>query len=795
MVLFRMPFLIILLNSVGGIIFAQKCELVGQLIHDSSGEPMAYASAILTSPVDTTLLLGAVTDESGQFVIKHAKQGNYQLKLSFVGYQSVVVDDILLQRGVRDVGEIRMQMLAENLEDITVRSTKSAISYKVDRKVIDAGSFPGANVGMDLLENIPSLQVDFEGKLTYRGDGTFKVFINGNPTFQGEEKLRQIPADRIDLIEVITNPSAKYDAEGTAGIIQVILKKNRLEGFNISTGAMVNTREGYEWNLSVDKKGDRGGWHLLWKYGYDVRSKYDYEKYQEVYQDNQTYITHSDKTKQVGALSSFLVFGLNHDLSDKDYVDISFFLQPITCNNDHDEAWDITERRLVDGIPAEPENRYRMNSVLDMTYSHWGSSVTYKHAFNKKRTHQFSSLLKLTGYLVDMEKEQKDTKFDDVTTYQGFKNSESDELDILAKIDYKRPLGDNSNMETGVNFDSEKIPVVASASGTYDEQGAFLPFPTEPLDQEVDFKQHIYAGYAIFKSSWNKLKYQLSMRVEHTERQSDYSYAEVNGRALIPDRETFTDFFPSFHAMYKVSDISQLSASYSRRINRPSYWNLIPMRVYSTPFSYYTGNGSLMPATSDAFELNYKRSWDKDFVAVEGFMRRTGNVIQDYYRSASDNILETKPENVGTSWSYGVEIMTGVDIFPWWNANLSTSLYAYQLDVDVALNQKTENQFKADSRFNNTFRLPHSMMVKWDVRYNSPTVKAQIKKDGYAYSNLAFNKAFNDRTWRVTVSWSNIFNSYKYDFSGRDVDFYENGHYASEPYLSFKVVYTFDNQK
>ncbi len=791
-----MPCLLFLLSLMQGVVFSQKCELIGKLVHESSGEPMAYASAILTSPMDSSLLLGAVTDDSGQFVIKHAKQGNYQLKLSFVGFQSVVLDDIQLQRGVRDLGEIHMQMLAENLEDITVSATKSAFTYKVDRKVIDAASFPGATVGMDLLENIPSLQVDFEGKLTYRGDGTFKVFINGNPTFQGEEKLKQIPADRIDQIEVITNPSAKYDAEGTAGIIHVILKKNHLEGFNISNLVMVNTREGYDWNVSVDKKGDRGGWHLLWKYGYDVRSKYDYERTQEVYQGDETYWTHSNKTRKVGALSSFLVFGFNHDLTEKDYVDVSFFLQPLKCRHDQDEEWTISEQKLTGGIPTGPETHYRMNSVQDMTYSHWGSSFTYKHAFDKKRAHLFSSYLKLTGYLIDMEKDQKDTQFlEGAPNYQGFQNRESDELDILAKIDYKRPLGDKSSMETGLNFESEKIPVIATSNGEYDDEGNFLPSATDPVDQMVDFKQDIFAGYAIFKSRWSKLTYQLSMRVEHTERKSDYSYAVTNERVDVPAHKSFTDFFPSFHALYNLNEATQLSASYSRRINRASYWNLIPMSVYSSPYSSYTGNGSLMPAISDAFEVSYKKSWDKDFVAVEGFFRRTENVIQDYYRPLSGSELETTPENVGTSWSYGVELMGGVDIYPWWNANLSTSLFAYELEVDMERNQKTESQFKVDSRFNNTFRLPHSIMVKWDVHYNSPTVKAQTTRDGYAYSNLAFNKSFKDRAWRVTLSWSNIFNTYKYDFSGRDVGFYEYGHYSSEPYLSCKVVYTFDNQK
>lgn len=749
---------------------------------------MPYASAILTSQSDSTILLGAVTDNDGRFEIKNVRQGNYQLKMSFVGFESVIFNDIALEKGTNDVGKVRMQVLAENLEDVTVTSEKSPFTYKVDRKVINVSSFPEANVGMDLLENIPSLQVDFEGKLTYRGDGTFKIFINGNPTFQGEEKLRQIPASRIEQIEVITNPSAKYDAEGTAGIIHVILKKNRLEGYQISTGLMVDTREGYQWTLSVDKKRDKGGWHLLWRYGDDVHSDYDYTRYREVYQGNQTFVTDSKKSRKGGALSSFLVWGFNRDLSEKDYLDLSFFLQPIQCKNYYDEDWTISEYSLLDGMPDNEVAYSRMHTAYDMTYAHWGSALTYKRAFDKKRRHALSAHLKLTGYLMDMEKKQKDTRiFSDETVYDGYQNKEKDELDVLAKVDYKRPLGEKSSMESGVSFNSEKIPVIETRN--------LVPLAGEPLNQNVDYRQDIYSAYAVFKQKPGKFRYQVSARIEHTDRKVDYRYTFNNNKELIPDQESFTDFFPSLHLMYDLGKGMEVSSGYSRRIQRPDYWQLIPIKVYASPFLYKTGNSSLQPAYSDAYDVNIKKSWNKDFVALEGFYRRTEKVIQSYVRSMDQNILVSVPENVGTSYSYGVELMTGVDLFKWWNTNLSTSLYAYQLDVNIDQVKKTEDQLKADSRLNNTFKLPHAFRIKWDIRYNSPTVKAQTSKDGYAYSNLSLNKSINDRKWRVTINWHNVFNTYQYDYSASSEYFYETGQYTSQPYVSFKVTYLFDNQK
>lgn len=790
---FLILFCFILINSFS---YSQHCILRGRLIDKESQEPLPYGNAILTSSKDTVFFEGAISDEKGVFIVNGLRAGIYNLKMSFMGYQSVQINSILLQRGSRDIGDVVLNILAEDLEAVTIKATKQAIRYKVDKKVIDAGSFPGANVAMDLLENIPSLQVDFEGNLSYRGDGTFQVFINGHPVSNGAEKLKQISADKIDKIEVITNPSAKYGAEGTAGIIQVILKRNRLQGFAINSSARVTSLGSYEWLFSVDKVGESGGWYVDGQLAKYVWNKTEYSEYQVIKQEDRVYKTQSTLKNEQGGVQNYIEFGFNYDLTDKDFIDFSLNVNPLKCTNDNSSAGFISDLEYLSANLIKEKNYY-LNNSFDLFYRYLGATFTYNHAFNKDRSHLLSTYFDYSTYLHPLEEMQIDNKKYEINTERlGFKGKEFNEMFFEVKIDYQNKLSELSSFEAGAEVNLDHIPKVTSVSGIYDEYNIITPFPNEPLDQEVDFIQDIYSGYLTFKSGFKEFEYQLGLRTEFTFRKSNYSYNDLSEfRKLIPSEEQFINIFPSIHAVYNFSETHQLAANFSRRVKRPDYWSLIPLSQYSTPYIYYKGNGCLMPAYSSNFEIGYKKSWDKNFIGSELFARNTQNVIQSYLRTDTANIMIETPENVGESWSIGAEFMTGIDIFPWWNINMSTSLFSYKLFVDIDTLRKTDSQLRSDSRVNNTFLLPMNFTFKVDFNYKSPEITAQAKRDGYFYSNIAIKKSFKDNLWELSFSYLNVFNSMKFKkLSGNSV-FYIKSDYVIQPAFLFKVAYSFDNQE
>ena len=789
-----LPTLLLSLFSLFG--FSQNCKLTGTIIDKISQEPIPYANAILMSVKDSSYLKGAISNEKGVFIIENIKAGTYNLELRFIGYQTVQFNNLLLQRGTRDIGETALDFLNEGLDEVTIKSTKSAISYKVDKKVINAGSFPGANVAMDLLENIPSLQVDFEGKLSYRGDGTFKVFINGQGVPNGEEKLRQLSADKIDRIEVITNPSAKYDSEGTAGIIQVILKKNRLQGYAINTKVTFSSIGNKEWSFSVDQKSGKRGWHLNGHLAERVWQKSTQKERQVFMQGDNTYITNTMLEEKNGGFSDFLEFGFNYDLTEKDYIEFAINVNPIKVKDKNSSEGSIREQHY-DLSNLERDDRYSIKSEGHYGYQYVGARLNYKHAFNKDQSHLLSANFDYSAYLTPYDEKNLDEKTYPTTVQRvGYKGTEHNEIIFETDILYTNKLSELSSFETGFKIDLNHIPKIASISGVFNSTDDITSFANEPKNQEVDFAQDIYASFITFKSGWGKFEYQLGLRAELTDRKSNYSFdTETGDRSFIPEKNNFIDVFPSIHTLYNFSETHQLSINFSRRVNRPSYWNLIPISQYQTPYLYYTGNGELLPAYSNNYEIAYKKSWNKDFIGAEFFMRNTTNVIQNYSRKGATNTLIESPENVGNSTSIGAEIITGIDLNSWWNLNVSSSLYSYKLLVNLDNSSSERSLIRGSSRVNNTFILPKDFTLKWDFNYNSPQVAAQTKTDGYFYSNIAVKKSFKENKWLLSLSYSNMFDTRKYSTENKGVDFSIESDYVYEPVLSFRLSYNFDNQK
>jgi outer membrane receptor protein involved in Fe transport len=778
-------------------LIAQQAEITGKIIDGATNQIVPFANAVLTSKSDSTFFMGTVSDEKGRFTIEAIKPGKYNLELSLIGYQPALLENILLQSGIRDIGPVSLKVMTQNLDDVNIVAIKSPISYSVDRKVIDAGSFPGADVAMDLLENVPSLQVDFEGNLTYRGDGTFQVFINGHPDPNGVEKLKTIPAEKIDKIEIITNPSAKYDAEGTAGIIHVILKKNRLQGYAISTSVKADTRKSGEILFSIDKSGVKSGWYINLHLAKNVWVKGKYSQVQIIKQDSLSYKNTLEYKNKDGGNRSSIEVGFNYDITGKDKIDFSGYVNLAKQTEFYDKTGNNSELVLNLNDANIDSVLYNYKSNYDLFYQYAGGNLSYEHAFNKKRTHLLSSYIDVFAYLRTLEEKQIDSKeFESYTERVGFVGTEQNEVMIEGNISYAMPLSDSASFETGIEINTDHIPKVTSVSGTFNAEDNITPFPDEPLNQSVNFKQNIYAGFITFKSEWVKFALQLGGRVEFTDRTSDYQYETTSGKIeMTPGRNKFTDFFPTAHLTYNLSESHQLALSYSRRISRPGYWSLIPLKQYSDPFSYYTGNANLLPAYSNAIEFSYMKSWDKDFLGFEIFTRTTNNVTQNYTRRDTANILYYTPENVGNSISIGAEVMSGVNIFPWWNLNVSVSLYSYNLDVSIDGLIEKQSQLQSTGRLNNTFLLPVNFSIKWDVNYNGPSISAQSRTEDYFYSNLAVKKSFKDDLWVITLAGNNIFNSLKFSTTTKSINFYLVSKRITTPYVSLKVAYLFSNQK
>jgi outer membrane receptor protein involved in Fe transport len=786
--------LIVLLSILTHPCLSQGCKLVGVIIDDSTGSPLPYGNVIITSPSDSSIFLGAVANSNGSFVIDKISPGKYNVAISFIGYQTVKLDNLIIQKGIIDIGEIRMNIFTENLEAVTIRAIAPPVSYFVDRKVIDANSFPEAIIAMDLLENVPSVQVDINGELTYRGNGTFKVFINGHPVANGVEKLKQVPANTIKRIEIITNPSAKYDAEGTAGIIQIILKKRRLPGFAISANSSATTLGSYDFLFSIDKQLKKGGWYLNGNVGRYVFSRISYTQVQNILYEGILYETTSNLIGIDNGVSSSLELGFNYDLTNKNYVDFSAYISPLRTTNEYKSTGEIKENTYQHQLL---ESNYLFDSQYKVSHRYIGFNILFEHSISDSGKKKLSSYIDLATYLHPLdEKKIVASNYGTYTKREGFIGQEYNETLFEWNLDYENQVTEKLTIESGARIEMDHIPKVTSISGIFDEQDNITPFSGEPLNQSVDFKQDVFAAYIIFRSSYKKFECQLGLRSEFTDRKSNYDFEAIDGsRICLPAESQFWNWFPSFHTVYNFSESHQVAINYSRRINRPDYWKLVPLSQYDTPYSYYQGNGTLMPSYVNAFEIAHKKSWDKDFIGIEVFARNTIGLIENYSRVNSANLLVVMPENIGDSWSIGAELMSGVDIFDWWNVNISTNLYSYKLQIEIDNSNQVEKQLRSDSRISNAFYLDNEFTINFDINYRSPLITAQSRREGYFYSSVGVKKGFMENKLHFIVTFSNFLNSKKYSNISKGSEFRIATNFIEKPMMLMKISYYFNNQE
>ncbi|WP_319480899.1 outer membrane beta-barrel family protein [uncultured Draconibacterium sp.] len=791
---------IFLTSIFGMLVFGaspQNTKLKGIVKDGTSGTPIRYATVIIEPRSDSTKIYGDITSENGLFQISDLPYGDYELKISFVGYYIYHVEKMELTDPEIDLGQIDLKVDQKTLDEITVKSKNSGVKYEVDRKIIEARNFPGADKAIDLMENIPSLELDVDGRLTYRGDGTFLVYINGRPELNGEEKLRQIPANKIQYIEVITNPSSKYDAEGTAGIIQVILKRNRLEGIEVSTSLNLSTLGSSEFIFSVDKKGERGGWYLNGQVD-DYVSRIQWQQGdQTVTNDNIRYKTLWDVKSKNRENNSYMELGFNYDLSDKDYLDFKLSADPIRRSSTSNEKGKYSESLLLDNKQVNYEE-YTLDSRYHLYYRYLSVVASYEHAFNKDRSNLLSAYISSSSYLQPLEEQKCDELiYSDHSEKFGYQSKEHNELLVDANVTYENKLSDKSRLEAGMEVNLDHIPKVETESGTFNRYNVLSVFVNEKENEEIDFEQDVYAGFITFKSSFGKLDYQVGVRGEFTHRQSNYSYNLVgNGElANIPATTEFWNWFPTAHFVYNISDENQFTLNYSRRISRPDYWELIPLRRYETQYISFTGNENLMPSYVNAYELGYLKSWDENFVSGEVFARQTNNLSRNYYRTGEGNSIEWTKENVGESLSVGVDFMLGYQLFDWWNTNLSTSTYFYKLNTTIDDKSDTQEIFRGSIRSNNNFRISKTLSLRYQLVYQSRGINAQMERDGYAYSNLVLRKSFFNRRLTTEVSWANIFNSIKYQTRTTGDNLYVETDFERKPYASFKISYVFVKRK
>ncbi|WP_430971842.1 TonB-dependent receptor domain-containing protein [Sunxiuqinia rutila] len=745
-----------------------KAIVKGQIVDAQTKQSMEYANVSIFNPADSSLVSGGITDSNGEFEIRKIDFGTYYIEANFIGFNKTRINNVRIGSGNRhlDLGVIELEPSTQEIGAVNVVADRSRIEYKIDKKVINVSQDINAAGGtaVDVLENTPSVEVDIEGNVSLRGSGSFTVLIDGKPSvLEGSDALRQLPASVIENIEIITNPSAKYDPDGMAGIINVVMKKNVLSGFNGIMNAMVGTRDKYRTDLTLNYKTRKT--NLF--FGADFSDETFYgsgDSYRETYLQDTTKFLIADGTRDYARSGHRFKGGIDLFLTDLSTLTFSgTYGEYGRKRGGESRIHEYTDPAGLDLYSVEFDDSER-------TGTYWNSNINFQQKFNEDGTHKLQALFYYSNSVGD------DFEFEDeYITNSDFERTggylarvrtieEEDEDEYRIELDYTKPVGDDGRFEAGLQTRIDREFEDYSFNDWDDDANDYIDNPKYSSSQH--FKRDIISGYSTFANNFGSFSYQLGLRGEYTNRSIAHEKAET------PAEINRFDLFPTAHFSYKFLNDIQLMTSYSRRIDRPGGRDLDPFPNYYNRYTIRYGNPELKPEYTDSYELGLMKSYGKSFVSLEGFYRVTNNLITQVTQLGDDGIFYINTENMNNDFSLGSEIMGNLNIQDWLIFNGSFSVYRYRLEGEVlgeSIDRKSTNY---TGRLNTTVKLNSNSRFQLTGYYRGPSVSAQGESSSFFFTNLSYRQDLMKKKLTATLSLRDVFGTMKFERTSRGVDFY-----------------------
>lgn len=742
-------FILFLLSGISQMAIAQ---IHGRLLDASSREAIDYADIFLYETGNSKPIQQTFPNERGEFRFEQVGKGRYAIMARLVGYDILSQRDIEVNGAPVNLGDLMMKPLEIGIAEVEVVASKRQLVYKLDKKVVEATSnmMAGGGSAVDVLENTPSIRVDAEGDVTFRGSSGFLVYIDGKPSvFTGTQALEQVPAGHIENIEIITTPSAKHDTEGDVGIINIITKKHSNQGLS----GMINL-SGSTWlsrhvDFLLTQQNARSRWYVGGQWTDRMRkSDFDQEKLTIV--GDQTTSSHAIGPRTGDSYHYTLKGGWSLSLPK---TTITLDLEGGYGGNKRKGEMNYEETiTLKGGSPVT--THYTSIDDYDNDENIGLGSLSVQHKFNDKG-HEISAsaYYKYGGNALEYF-------FNDLMSLQGERQQghrayESEHRETLrANLDYALPFGKGGKLEAGYQYYS------------YLEDGNYKMEWWDPEKQVFYWRDDIYntfyfqegvnSIYAILSQSWNNFEAQAGVRGEHTH---TVLRSSVEGADRTKNR---FEFFPSVHLGYNFPNGHRLLASYSRRTTRPQLYYMEPYITYRDFYTAEIGNPDIRPEYINSFELNYQKSFGDNSVSATLFHRSRKDKIERLRVPYSAGVTLDSMANVGHDYSTGLELSLNLHPVRWWNTTVNGNLYHYKVKNEQAAGGNTSTSTNYDILWNNLFDLGKYTRLQLDGSFVGPSVTTQGRTDAYWYANLAVRQQLFNRRLTATLAFRDIFRSAKY---------------------------------
>jgi outer membrane receptor protein involved in Fe transport len=788
--------LILLLISIATLAPQAKSEVVkwtlkGQLIESSNQTPIAYATIVLNQRVDSSLVSGAITDDEGNFVIDKVVQGDYFIQISFIGFEDQFINHIAFDENSRviDFGIITMQPSATVLAEVEVTGKSSPISSSLDKQIlhVDKNLSSVGGTAADALKLSPSVKVDSDGNVLLRGSSEFIVLIDGRPTsMSAKEILGQTPANQISKIEVMTNPSVKYSAEGGAGIVNIILKKGAKLGFSSAMNATIGTKDKYTGDISFNLNREK----ISISASADLR---DYTTtainnyYRTLVKDDHTHYAFMGQDRTFREDNLGFRFGLNYTPSDKSTLNYS-----IHAGHNALKA-DIMAKTSGYSIPAISES-YSVN-----TYDLLQNPKFYTNNLNYTRTlNDRGSSISLNGFYSyidyylqtkqDRSNADKNYVINDPNPYLQDILNDNYSHDVKLDADLVSNISEKSSLESGISYRSySRFLDVTYAQFNY-EKNKWQPHVD--YTNMYDYKEEVYAGYANFNHAFGDIQVAAGIRVEYMDRLLKQRTADVN---YAFDQ---LNIFPSLSISKSFDEVHQLQLSFSNRINRPDEYAMNPFPEFEDDYFYSEGNPNLLPEIVRSAELGYKHIGDKTVISSALFLRTTSDKIEQKLTIGDEDKIHTIYHNDAKGRNIGMEFMVQSQISDWWSVNVGTELSHYHISGNVDLDPFSRQEIQGSLQMVNSIEIKKSTSLQLIAYYNSKTVRSQGELSDYYGVDAAISHSFMEGKFSLNLQVKDIFQSLNYTLKTETGNMNLTGDFINEsPIVLLSLGYRMSDYK
>ncbi|WP_460547834.1 TonB-dependent receptor [Hymenobacter daeguensis] len=735
----------------------------GRLLDAANGEPLPFAGVVLLRATDSSFVAGAQTLETGAFALEKVPLGNYVLKASVVGYRTGLRALTLTPAApALALGPLRLRTAATKLAEVVVKGERAIVSATLDKKVIDVTKDLTATGGtaVDVLQNVPSVTVDQSGAVSLRGSTNVKVFVDGKPT---GVTLDQLPASSIQNIEVVTNPSSRYDAEGSAGIINIVLKKERQDGWNGQASATAGTGDKYNASLSLNYH--QGKINVFGSYDFrqDRRTSYGSVR-QRTTTGAGTVVLNQDRTGVSYGTSHAVRVGLDYALTPEQTLTLAVQPRYNSQRSLEDIISDQNNISTSTPIALGNTNRYNTNT---------GTAPQADFSLDYRRTWAAQKRRELTANVVYTPAQYK-IGVNSITDYRseagwttGRQHQQFDnQADLFsAQVDYVMPVGEKGRYELGAKSISRRYDndYGFSSAGQY-----ALSF--DPSNRFV-YHENIQAAYGTYANAAGAWSYQLGLRLEQTNTRGDQSME-------VPDAHftrSYLSLFPSAVLAYDVNTENRVQFSYSRRVQRPNADELNPFTDRSDPLNLRSGNPALFPEFVHALELGEQRFFGKSgagSVSATAFYRFEENTITNirnpFFLDPVTNTVVTNTTrlNVGQETNYGLELVAAAPVTSIWKLNANVSAFRRIITGSVPTNVDFNNSnIVYTGRLNTTVSPTKKLDLQLSANYRSPVVSAQGQRLTQLSADFAAKQSVLKDKGSITLRVSDIFNTLQFNFN------------------------------